>query len=112
VTISEAAFQRIADQVLDAIVLAVEAKLDDRLDVELQEGILTIDMEDGGRYLINKHAPNQQIWLSSPASGAWHFASAGPGAGWVSTRDPGTTLAGLLRQELKAATGVELDLAL
>jgi len=111
-TISESAFHPLADEALDEIALAIETHLDDRIEVELQEGVLTIDMEDGGRYLINKHAPNRQIWLSSPKSGAWHFACAGPGGSWVSTRDAGTTLGGLLRQEIGAATGVYLDLSL
>jgi frataxin len=112
VTISESAFHAIADEALNEIALAIETHLDDRLDVELQQGILTIDLEGGGQYVINKHAPNRQIWLSSPKSGAWHFASTGPGAAWSSTRDPGTTLGGLLRQELGVATGVYLDLSL
>jgi frataxin len=112
VTVSESAFQRLADQALDAIALAVETRLGDRLDVELQEGILTIDLEDGGRYLINKHGPNRQIWLSSPKSGAWHFACPDQGSAWASTRDPGTTLGGLLNQEFAAAAGVVLGLDL
>jgi frataxin len=112
VSLSEAAFHPLADEALDEIALAIETHLDDRIDAELQEGVLTIDMEDGGQYVINKHAPNRQIWVSSPRSGAWHFAYAEPGANWVSTRDAGTTLGGLLRQEIGAATGVYLDLSL
>ncbi len=111
-TISESAFHPLADEALNEIALAIETHLDDRLDVELQQGILTIDLEDGGQYVINKHAPNRQIWLSSPRSGAWHFACTGPGAAWTSTRDAGTTLGGLLRQEIGAMTGVYLDLSL
>ena len=111
-TLAESAFHPLADEALNEIALALETKLDDRIDVELQEGVLTVDMEDGGRYLINKHAPNRQIWLSSPKSGAWHFACTGPGASWVSTRDAGTTLGALLRQEIGAATGVYVDLSL
>ena len=109
-TISESNFERMAEEALDEIALAVDTKLGDRLEVELHQGILTIDLEDGGRYQINKHLPNRQIWLSSPRSGAWHFACEKPGAGWVSTRNPGVTLGGLLRQEIGAATGVYLDL--
>jgi frataxin len=111
-TMSESAFHPLADEALEEIALAIETHLDDRIDVEQQEGVLTLDMEDGGQYLINKHAPNRQIWLSSPKSGAWHFACSGPGASWTSTRDAGTTLGTLLRQEIGAATGVYLDLTL
>ena len=109
--LSQSDFDRIADEALEEISLAVETKLDDRVDVELQEGILTIDMEDGGRYHINKHGPNRQIWLSSPKSGAWHFNCDAPGAGWKATRD-GTRLGELLRGEIGAATGIYPDLTI
>jgi len=111
-SLSESDFNRLADDALEEISLAIETKLDDRIEVELQEGVLTLDTEDGGRYHINKHAPNQQIWLSSPKSGAWHFACSAPGASWVSTRDDGVTLGELLRDEIGAATGVYLELTL
>ncbi len=111
-TITESAFHPLADEALDEIALAIETKLDDRIEIEQQEGVLTLDMEDGGRYLINKNAAARQIWLSSPKTGAWHFACSGPGASWVSTRDAGTTLGALLRQEIGAATGVYVDLSL
>ncbi len=111
-SLTESDFSRLADEALEEISLAIETRLDDRVEVELQEGVLTLDMEDGGRYHINKHAPNRQIWLSSPKSGAWHFASAAPGEPWVSTRDAGTTLGELLRDEIGAATGIYLELTL
>ena len=111
-SLSESDFNRLADDALEEISLAIETRLDDQVEVELQEGVLTVDMEDGGRYHINKHAPNQQIWLSSPKSGAWHFACAAPGLSWVSTRDAGTTLGEVLRDEIGAATGIYLDLTL
>jgi frataxin len=110
-TLSESEFDRIADEALEEISLAIETKLDDRVEVELLEGVLTIDMEDGGRYLINKHASNRQIWLASPRSGAWHFALADDGESWVSTRD-GTALGQLLRDEIGQATGVYVELTL
>lgn len=109
---TEQTFQRVADEALDEIALAIETRLDNRIDVELHDGVLTIDMEDGSRYLINKHAPNREIWLASPKSGAWHFACDEPTSRWVSTRNPGVTLGGVLRDEIGAATGVWLDLTL
>ena len=80
----------------------------DQLDVDLQDGILTIELDSGGQYVINKHAPNRQIWMSSPVSGASHFDSDGHG-GWVGTRGAGT-LAAMLSAELAAATGETVDL--
>lgn len=38
-------------------------------DHALVQGVMTIDLGDHGTYVINKQAPNKQIWLSSPVSG-------------------------------------------
>ena len=86
----------------------IEDSLGDELDVDLQGGILTIELATGGQYVINKHAPNRQIWLSSPVSGASHFGHE-PGRGWISTRG-GAVLHELLAQELSAATGTRISL--
>lgn len=111
-TVSESTFHQLADQALETIAQTIETSLDGALDVELQEGILTIDLEDGGRYLINKHGVNREIWLSSPKSGAWHFACPATGGAWVSTRDGSVSLGALLNGEFAAATGVALGLGL
>jgi frataxin len=63
---------------------------------------MTVALADGRQFVLNKHAPNRQLWLSSPVSGAHHFVPAD--GGWRSTRGP-ETLAGLLAAEL----GVALD---
>lgn len=102
----ESAFQAEADRTLADLLERIEDSLGDELDVDLQGGILTIDLATGGQYVINKHAPNRQIWLSSPVSGASHFGHQ-PGRGWISTRG-GAHLHELLAQELSAATGTPI----
>lgn len=104
----ESAFHAVADRTLASLLETVEDTLGDELDVDLQGGILTIELADGGQYVINKHAPNRQIWLSSPASGASHFTHH-PGRGWISTRSD-AALHELLAQELSAATGTAVSL--
>lgn len=99
----ESAFHANADRTLAGLFERIEDILGDALDVDLQGGILTIELGSGAQYVINKQAPNRQIWLSSPSSGASHFAYQ-PGRGWVSTRG-GPGLYELLAQELGAATG-------
>ena len=42
-------------------------------DVNYADGVLNIEMSDGRAYVINKQAPNMQIWLSSPLSGPQRF---------------------------------------
>ena len=69
----------------------------------------TVELEDGGTYVINKHAPTRQIWVSSPASGATHFARDQGSDRWIDTRG-GRDLARMLRDEIRAATGADLAL--
>jgi frataxin len=108
----EPEFERQAAKVLDRLMAQIEDQAMDELDVDLEGGILSIALPDGGTYLVNKHAPNREIWLSSPKSGAWHFRH-DPEAGWVSTRvvdDARPELHRLLSDELAAATGTPVEL--
>ena len=66
---SEAAFESLADSLLAALEEGIGA----HADAELQGGVLTVDGDDG-TWVVNKHAPTRQIWLSSPKSGARHYA--------------------------------------
>ena len=103
-------FERRAAEILDSLFEQIEDQLGDWLDVEMNGGILQIELPDGGAYVVNKHAPNREIWMSSPKSGAWHFAAGVDGA-WRSTRGA-EELTALLAGELAAASGraVQLDL--
>ncbi|HZQ00209.1 MAG TPA: iron donor protein CyaY [Reyranella sp.] len=92
---SEQAFETLADSLLEAL----EAGLGD--DAELQGGVLTVEA-DGGTWVVNKHAPTRQVWLSSPKSGARHYAfDAGSGL-WKDTRG-GADLLNILSLELGVA---------
>lgn len=84
--LSESAFHSLADSLLAALEEGAGA------DAELQGGVLTIEGEDG-TWIVNKHAPTRQIWLSSPQSGARHFAW--DGTAWTDTRGAGELLASL-----------------
>jgi frataxin len=107
--LDEAIFEKLATATLSRLADVIEDGLADHVEVELQGGILTVELDDGGQYVINKHGPNRQIWLSSPKSGAWHFAWDEAREAWISTRAP-ATLNGLLSQELTAATGTSVAL--
>jgi frataxin len=102
-SLDESAFETLADKTLQGFMDRIDEELGDTLDVDLDGGILTIELETGGQYVINKHAPNRQVWLSSPASGAAHFDF--NGTTWVSTRDDAIILPRLLANELATATG-------
>ena len=73
---NQAEFERRAAQALDSLFEQIEDQLGDWLDVELSGGILQIELPDGGAYVVNKHAPNREIWVSSPRSRAHRCAAA------------------------------------
>lgn len=107
----DAAFDRLATTTLERLMLAIEAEMEDVLeDIDLQGSVLTIEIEGGGTYVINKHAANQEIWLSSPTSGAAHFKPDAASGAWLSTRG-GASLHARLSEELGAVLGRPLALA-
>ena len=66
-------------------------KLDDALrdvdgvESDLAGDILTLEFEDGSRYVVNSHAAAQQIWLSANLM-AWHFGWHEATRSWRDTR--------------------------
>ncbi len=98
-TDTETDFQRLADATLARVAEALEKGLGEAAEVDLQGGILTVELDAGGQYVINKHAPNRQIWLSSPKSGASHYAFDAARGTWIATRS-GRALADVLAEEL------------
>jgi frataxin len=92
----DSAFETMADSLLEAL----EEGLGEVADAELQGGILTVE-GDAGTWVVNKHAPTRQIWLSSPKSGARHFAFDEASGQWRDTRGEADLLP-LLAGELGA----------
>jgi frataxin len=105
--IDESAFHAAADRTLRAFLQAIEDRLGDAVEADLRDGILTLEMESGAKYVINKHAPNRQIWLASPVSGASHYGYDPARDQWLSTRGQGT-LADVLASELAKVTGTAI----
>lgn len=73
------------ESLADSLLAALEEGIGDHTDAELQGGVLTVEGE-GGVWLVNKHAPTRQIWLSSPKSGARHYAFDSASGQWRDTR--------------------------
>ena len=94
---SNSAFETLADSLLEAL----EDGIGD--DAELQGGVLTLEADEG-TWVVNKHAPTQQVWLSSPRSGARHYGFDEASGLWKDTRG-GADLLSTLNAEL----GVTLD---
>src|SRR5262245_21016910 len=97
-------FEATADATLARLIEAAEQAAGDALDAERVGGILTLELEEGGVYQLNKHAASREIWLSSPVSGAWHFAWSDGDRAWRSTRG-GDRLEDLLARDLSESLG-------
>ncbi len=105
----EDAFQSVADTTLMALMDQLDEAFGDRWDIDLEGGVLTVELDNGAQYLLNKHAPMRQLWLSSPVSGAGHFDHDAARGVWVDSRT-GNTLNAVLSGELGAAAGQPLEL--
>src|SRR6476619_2216754 len=84
----ESAFIAAADATLDKIGLALDAALetsDSDLDWSLNDGVLTIECDDGSRIIVNRHVPNRELWVAA-RSGGLHFRA--DGGRWRNARAP------------------------
>jgi CyaY protein len=84
---TETDFLSLADRTLDAIERAVDAVVKAHgADIEANRSgnVLTLELDDGSRVVINSQAPMQQIWVAAK-SGAHHYAWRDPV--WRDTRD-------------------------
>lgn len=85
---SDSTFESLADSLLASL----EEELGSHVDADLQGGVLSIE-GDQGTWIVNKHAPTRQIWLSSPRSGAHHYVFEAATGKWGDTRGGGDLLA-------------------
>ena len=103
-------FQNVADAILENLFEALDDTIGDVIEVDFDNDVLTLDLNDGRQYVINKHAPNQEIWVSSPVSGAAHFAFNADTNSWISTRSD-APLIQVLETELSQVTGKSVALS-
>ena len=92
------------DRAVDAVFARIESSLEDEdaLDVDLESGILTVSCRDGSRVIVNRQAPNREIWVAA-RSGGFHFSARG--AEWRDTRS-GEELFASLARIIEAQAGV------
>ncbi len=86
-------FDALVDVVFDRIVDTLDAS-DVGCDIELNQGVLEITCADRSKIIVNRHAPNQEIWLAAK-SGGFHFRRVGND--WIDTRGADTFAASLAR---------------
>eukprot|EP00588_Corethron_pennatum_P028773 CAMPEP_0194335576 /NCGR_PEP_ID=MMETSP0171-20130528/70046_1 /TAXON_ID=218684 /ORGANISM="Corethron pennatum, Strain L29A3" /LENGTH=205 /DNA_ID=CAMNT_0039098725 /DNA_START=41 /DNA_END=658 /DNA_ORIENTATION=+ len=99
---NDSEFHDVADASLEHIAEVIDIIIEDHdienVDCDLSDGVLNIAFPTG-TWVLNKQAPNMQIWWSSPISGPKRYERVGES--WVSTRD-GRTLSEILREEMSA----------
>jgi frataxin-like iron-binding protein CyaY len=100
----------------------------ENLDVNLADGVLSVVSPAHGTWVLNKHTPTRQIWLSSPVSGPRKYnfhaehsspaattaaaggtAGSGVGDGWRGERDVEEQLKRRLIDEWSRCFSVQID---
>ena len=107
---SESGFLAAADSTLAAIGAALDRALDSSeadVDWSLVDGILEIACEDGSKVIVNRHAPNREIWVAA-RRGGYHFRS--EEGRWRDTRGGGE-LGASLSAILRVLAGLAVALA-
>jgi CyaY protein len=97
---TETDFLALAEATLAAIESAVESAGAD-IESTRAGNVLTLEVTDGSKIVINSQAPMQQIWVAA-RSGGFHFARAGEH--WRDTRD-GSELFAVLSRIVSAQGG-------
>ena len=71
------------------------------VDVDCDESVLTLELPEQRSYVINRHTPSRQIWVSSPVSGPSYYTYNTSKGTWCDTKNPTLTLRGHLLGELQ-----------
>src|SRR5262249_11795992 len=102
---NESEFHSRVDEALAAIERAIDA-VDIDAEIDRSGSVLTVELAEGGKIVVNAQAPMQQIWVAA-RSGGFHFAwSDGV---WRDTRD-GRELFAALSAIVSAQGGVSVVL--
>lgn len=97
---TESEFNELADAVFKRIEQAIDASGAD-VEYNLAGGVLELEFEDDSKVIVNRHAPNQEIWLAA-RSGGFHYGY--QDGNWISRRD-GSELFSRLGELVEAGCG-------
>ena len=81
---TDAEFQQRAEAYLTRVARWVDALDDEGLDRTTGDGLVTLEFDDGTKYVLNRQSGNHQMWVAAGAR-AWHFDW--NGTAWVDDRD-------------------------
>jgi len=97
---TENEFNELADTVFCRIEQGIDISGAD-IECNLNGSVLELEFADGSQIVINRHAPNQEIWLAAK-SGGFHYAF--QDGQWVSRRE-GSELFGKLAELVQLGSG-------
>ena len=100
---TESEFNELADAVFSRIEQTIDASGAD-IECNLNGPVLELEFADGAKIIINRHGPNQEIWLAAKAGG-FHYAQ--QEGKWISRRD-GSELFGKLAELVRMGCGEEV----
>ena len=106
---TEAEYEAVAKPELDALVRALDALDTTDFEAELASDILTVEFDDGARYVVNSHRAARQIWMAAELN-AWHFDWVAERDRWVAAKSGDelwSALEGVLSRKLKRPVRLE-----
>jgi frataxin len=102
----EQVFVALAGKALENWAMIIEDNAD--VDVDCDGSVLTVELDDGRTFVVNRNRPLRQIWLSSPVSGASHYDWKKTDECWMGTKGEGR-LDERLAREVSETTGAEIS---
>ena len=100
-------FDEIAREELAYIEDQLEEVDPDEVECTSSDGVLTLELRDGVKVIINSHRAARQIWMAAVAS-AWHFDLDESDGRWRTAK--GEELRGTLVGLIAERIGLSLDL--
>lgn len=107
---NEIDFRHRVSETFHALEESLEYQLDPQTDIDAREESLQITLVSGQIWLLNRHTPSQEIWLSSPLKGGLHFSWCSQNQQWISTRSSQDELFDFLEKDLSSTLGSVLQL--
>ena len=105
-------YHRLADITIEGVQEVYDEEADDdpalAMDVVYADGVLNVVVGERGTFVLNKQAPNMQLWLSSPISGPLRYNFSSEAAAWHNSRDEHELLT-LLAADFEELCGKRLD---
>lgn len=106
---TEAEYEAVAKPELGALVRALDALDSTDFEAELASDILTVEFEDGARFVVNSHRAARQIWMAAELN-AWHFDWLAERSRWIAAKSGDelwSALEGVLSRKLKRPVRLE-----